>query len=1148
MRTTIRKTKIFTLIGLLFLIQNAFGQTSVLTQHNDLNRSGWNNNETILTTKNVSPGQFGKLFSREVDDQIYAQLLIKSNVSIPDKGIKNVVFVATVNNSVYAFDADSKEETAPYWQVNLTPSGSRAVRNTDMTGACYGNYQDFSGNIGIVGTPVIDSTSGTLYVVARSTSSSTGFQQYLHALDITTGKEKPNSPKLITAQVPGTGSGSENGIITFDPLKQNQRSGLLLLNGNVYITYASHCDWGPYHGWILGYDKNSLNQTVVYNDTKNGYNGGIWMSGGAPAADEEGNIYVSVGNGSVGEEGTADTVNRSESTLKLVPANNTLKLASYFTPYTYETLEDGDLDFGSTQLLLVPETNIAMTGCKDGLLYIVDRDNMGGFHSDRNNILQSINLGSNARLHSSLTYYKGKQKEYVYVWSENSALKAFPFNRTTNTFDVDHVISSGTQGPVGNSGAFTSVSSNGSIDSTAVLWATFAVSGDANLSTRPGILYAFSATDVTKQLWNSSIESDDKVGNYAKFNCPTIANGKVYLATFSNQFHVYGLTGNKADTCNSFDVALNKTGVASSVEENTTNFASAAFDGDPNTRWSSTIGLDSQYIYVDLQERYDLCRVILKWEAGLGRDFTIDVSDDAKNWTTIKTITDNISFTNSISLKGTGRYVRMNGTLKGSINGWSLWSFEVYGTPSTESNCKVPTSLSASNIHETSATLHWSAEGVTKFNIQYKQATSPDWISVTSDNDSITLTNLDPGHDYFFKVQSVCSETQKSAFSDPASFSQFADTVSCSPLPTRWTTQDIGNTSITGSACYLNGTFTLKGSGTDIGGNADAFRFAYQTLVGDGEYIARIVSLDNTSSSNKCGIMIRETQSANSKYAFIGLTSENGLIFQTRSTTSGSAVTVQTTEKNIAAPYWVKLIKIGSNYSAYISSDGINWKPLGSSVDAKFGTGSAVYSGLAITSNDNSKLATGIVDHYSYSSGVLPITLQSFTASINLNNTVDLKWITTLEMNSSYFVIERQSGDNQYIVIDTVRAVNNGSFSTTYNAKDNSPLNGTNIYRLKMIDINGEYRYSALVSVNVSNSKVPTIYPNPAKTVLHISKGTEFVKQVTIYDFLGKVILRKSYSVDNNLILLPISGLVRGTYIIEIATPENIYRDKLIKQ
>ncbi|HSN08912.1 MAG TPA: hypothetical protein VLS85_07730, partial [Hanamia sp.] len=243
----------------IFAYMSSFGQTNVLMNHNDLRRTGWNNHETILATDNVSSGNFGKIFSRDVDDQIYAQPLVISNVSIGG-GTHNIVIVATVNNSLYAFDADDPSKATPYWQVNLTYDSSNAyrpVRNTDMTGACTGpefpnGYQDYTGNIGIVGTPAIDTSTMTLYVVARSVlKTGSHFLQYLYAINILTGQDKI-PPVLITASYPGTGDGSSGNVINFDSQRENQRPGLLLNNGTIYICWSSHCDWSPYHGWIMG--------------------------------------------------------------------------------------------------------------------------------------------------------------------------------------------------------------------------------------------------------------------------------------------------------------------------------------------------------------------------------------------------------------------------------------------------------------------------------------------------------------------------------------------------------------------------------------------------------------------------------------------------------------------------------------------------------------------------------------------------------------------------------------------------------------------------------------------------------------------------------------------------------------------------------
>ena len=695
---------------ILFMLEAgiAHSQTSVLTQHNDLYRTGWNNKETILNTKNVNKSSFGEIFSRAVDDQIYAQPLIVVNVNIPGNGSKNVVIVATINNSVYAFDADSANVINPYWQDNLTPPGSRAVKNTDMTGACGGNYKDFSGKMGIVGTPVIDSSTNTIYLVARSVTSSNIFQQYLHALDITTGAERPNSPVLITAQIAGNGSGNVGGIITFNSQKQNQRAGLLLLNGVVYITWSSHCDWGPYHGWVIGYDKTSLQQQIVYNDTPNGYNGGIWMSAAAPAADDSGNIYLATGNGSVGiTNDGGNLINRSESAIKFAPAGNTLAIKSFFTPQNFPYLESSDRDFGVAGMLLIPNTNRVLTGCKDGNLYLLDRDNMGGFDSTVNHVAQTITLGSNVWiLRSSLAYYKGEQKEYIYSWSEKAPLYAFPYNRTVDTLDVKNAITSCVSGPKDGNGSFFSLSSNGSVDSTAILWVNQAAnSANANQAVRPGVIRAFNAADVTKELWNSEQDTIDNPGYYAKFNCPTVSNGKVYLATFSNKLMVYGLR-NLGDTCNSVNIALSKPAIASTVAAGLP--ASAAFDGTLCSRWGSYTS-DPQWIYVDLGARYDLCEVVLKWEVALGKDFKIQVSEDAINWTTIDSITGNINCDNYLPLQGSGRYVRMYGTARGTAFGYSLWEFEVYGKLSSSNNlCPGGNTILSTNL--SGITYQWEAD------------------------------------------------------------------------------------------------------------------------------------------------------------------------------------------------------------------------------------------------------------------------------------------------------------------------------------------------------------------------------------------------------------------------------------------------------
>ena len=367
---------------------------SVLTQHNDLARTGANLQETLLTTSNVNAQDFGKLYCLPVDDQVYAQPLVMHDLVIGGV-MRDVLFVATVNDTVYAFDATAPLAD-PLWRKSLLPAGAVPTRNSDMTGACGGDYEDFSGNMGIVGTPVIDAASGTLYVVARSKENG-AFAQRLHALDVHSGAERPASPVSITASVAGSGDGASDGQIAFDPLRENQRSGLLLSNGVVYVTWAGECDWPPYHGWVIGYDATTLAQAFVYNDTPGGGDGGIWGSGGAPAADAQGNIYVATGNGTVGVPGDpTDLSNRGESLLKLTPSGTSLNIASWFTPYDYAAADTSDIDFGTTGVLLIPGTSLAVAGAKNSVLYIVNRDNMGGVTTVAGDpqIVQRIDLGA----------------------------------------------------------------------------------------------------------------------------------------------------------------------------------------------------------------------------------------------------------------------------------------------------------------------------------------------------------------------------------------------------------------------------------------------------------------------------------------------------------------------------------------------------------------------------------------------------------------------------------------------------------------------------------------------------------------------------------------------------------------------------------
>jgi len=562
-------------------------QVAVLTHHYDNGRTGANLNEALLNTANVNTNQFGLLYSRTVDDQIYAQPLIMTNLSIPTKGYHNVLIVATVNDSVYAFDADDPLATAPYWQVSFLGPNVVSPNSSDLLASPCGTSFNISGNFGIIGTPVIDPTTSTLYLVARTKEFETNFVQRLHALDLSTGNERPNSPVIITATYPGSGTGSISGVITFDSFKQNQRPALTLANGTVIVGWGSHCDWDPYHGWLMGYDASTLQQTFVYNTSPNGAEGAIWMSGAGPAVDTNGNIYVSVGNGSVGyNDDPRDPINRGESYLKLTRSGSVLNVASWFTPYDWPYLEANDLDLGSAGVLLIPGTSLLFSGSKEGRAYLVNRDNMGGlsFSDADTNIVQSFQVtaasGAN-NIHGSPVWWDGPDGSYAYVQGESDYLRQYKFDRASGTFLLPSYAQSPSTAPIGGMpGGFLCVSANGMTPGSGIVWASHPFSGNAQGQVRPGILHAYDAQNVANELWNSEmVSARDSVGNFAKYCPPVVANGKLYLATFSGQLNVYGL-GLTPPGNDSFAGAEPVSGSSGSVSANTFNATKEL--GEPN--------------------------------------------------------------------------------------------------------------------------------------------------------------------------------------------------------------------------------------------------------------------------------------------------------------------------------------------------------------------------------------------------------------------------------------------------------------------------------------------------------------------------------------------------------------------------------------
>ena len=517
-------------------------QVNVLTQHDNNQRTGANLGETILNTHNVNPHQFGRLFARHADGQIYAQPLYVSHLSVPGKGTHNTVFVATEHNSVYAYDADDPAQSVPLWHVNLGPSAP--TPNDDFGNSPdYGRYHDLFPEIGITSTPVIDTASHTIYLTAFNRLGPGRYIYRLHALDDRTGEEKPGSPVAITAAVKGTGDGSRNGTLTFDPMLHLQRPGLLLVNGVVYLGFGAHADCPPNHGWFFGYDARTLKRTSVFCTTPNGTDGGIWMAGQGPLADPQGNIYLATGNGtsSAGSGGS----DYGQCYLKLAPSPGKLTVADWFIPYNADQLSERDADLGGAGPLYVPDFPLLIGGGKSGVLYVLNRGSLGHFHADEEGQTVQSFQACAGHIHGSPVYWNGATSgPLVYVWSEHDYLKAFKIadNKLQTTPTAQGTDLPGPMMP----GGFLSISANGNKAGTGVLWATTPVDDDANYRAVAGVLRAYDAADVSKELWNSlQNPARDDFGKFAKFCPPTVVNGKVYLATFSNKLVVYGLLGQK---------------------------------------------------------------------------------------------------------------------------------------------------------------------------------------------------------------------------------------------------------------------------------------------------------------------------------------------------------------------------------------------------------------------------------------------------------------------------------------------------------------------------------------------------------------------------------------------------------------------------
>jgi outer membrane protein assembly factor BamB len=500
--------------------------TDVLTFKNDAARTGQNLTESVLTPANVSAASFGKLRMLAADGKVDAAPLYISGLTVQGAA-HNVVFIATENDSVYAYDADSG---AVLWHVSVLASGETP---SDPPYGC----AQVSPTIGITATPVIDRTAGPhgiIYVVGMSKTTATAtYHQRLHALDVTTGAELLNGPIEVSASYPTLA-----GTTTFSPLQYTERAALLLMGGTIYTAWTSHCDVQPYTGWVIAYRGSTLARSAVFNAAPNSAGTGpaIWMSGGGPAADASGNVYLLTANGAfettLDAHGFPNGGDYGNSFLKLSTAGGGLAVADYFSMSNTMQESSMDEDLGSGGIMLLPDLtdsgntvrHLAVGAGKDGTLYVVNRDAMGGFSSSADNIWQELRGVLAGGIWSTPAFFNGT----VYYGPSGGALRAF----SVSAAKLSSAPSSSTSTSFTSPGTSPAVSANGG--SAGIVW--------AHENSDPAVLHAYDATNLGHELYNSSQAANgrDQFGAGNKFITPVIADGKVFVGTQSG-VAVFGL-------------------------------------------------------------------------------------------------------------------------------------------------------------------------------------------------------------------------------------------------------------------------------------------------------------------------------------------------------------------------------------------------------------------------------------------------------------------------------------------------------------------------------------------------------------------------------------------------------------------------------
>lgn len=540
----------------LFLAAQSQAQVSVTTYHNNNSRTGLNSQETILTPANISNHGLHRLFYQWVDANVFAQPLYVPSLAIPGQGTHNVVFVATENDTVYAFDADSN--VPPLWHANLIdgahggvageiPMSPSDIGNTNVYGYAQVALNTIGPVIGITSTPVIDLSTHKMYVETKSRKPNPNnpnqviFVQRLHAIDITTGND------IARVDITATG---------FDPLMHLQRSALLLSNGTILLGFGSHNDWPTWHGWLFAYDAATLTQKAVFDASPSGSGASIWMSGNGPAADSNGNVYVATSNGdfdtTMNSQGFPAFGDYGDSLIKLSLNGSSLAPVDYFTTNNESYLNQHDLDLGAGGILLLPDQpgsypHLLIQAGKDGTIYLINRDQMTTLNRHYcvtclmdSQIVQELyevlgdNVGQNSagsNYYSSPVYWNNN----VYFWGINDVLKSYALTNGLLSTTPTHTSPDAYGTPPNDmQGANLAISSNG--NQNAIIWS---LSSQYYFLSGSVVLRAHDANTLALLYSSDSIGSDD-AGPAVKFAVPTVVNGKVYVGA-GGKFTVYGL-------------------------------------------------------------------------------------------------------------------------------------------------------------------------------------------------------------------------------------------------------------------------------------------------------------------------------------------------------------------------------------------------------------------------------------------------------------------------------------------------------------------------------------------------------------------------------------------------------------------------------